>query len=78
VTPISFQGDWLIRSDTTERLNRAGYMVGTFVDKGVRTYTLHTKTGAYGPEMLRYPVVHETPDLSELNDMVKLLLPPEG
>ena len=75
---IKFDGDWLEVSDTSRRLNTAGYMVGTIVDKGVRKYTLHNKDLAYGPEKVRWPVVFETADLDELNNIVKLLITPES
>lgn len=75
---IKFDGDWLCSTPTSRRLNDTGYMVGTIMDKGVRKYTLHNKTMAYGPAKILLPVVFETTDLDELNNMVKLLLPPEG
>ena len=75
---IKFDGDWLEVSDTSRRLNTAGYMVGTIVDNGVRKYTLHNKDLAYGPAKVRWPVVFETADLDELNNIVKLLITPES
>ena len=74
---IKFDGDWLCSNDTTKRLQSAGYMVGTIMDNGVRKYTLHNQDLAYGPEKVRWPVVFETTDLDELNNIVKLLLPTE-
>ena len=73
---IEFNGDWLVRTETSMRLNDAGYMVGTFMDKDVRKYTLHNRSLAHGPEKIRWPVVFETTDLQELNNMVKLLIQP--
>ena len=73
---IKFDGDWLISTDTTQRLYKIGYMVGTIMDKGVRKYTLHNGNLANGS--IRMPMVYETTDLDELNNIVKLLLPPEG
>lgn len=75
---IKFDGDWLCSTPTTRQLQIAGYMVGTIVDNGVRKYTLHNQDLAYGPEKVRWPVVYETTDLDELNNIVKLLLSPEG
>lgn len=75
---IEFDGDWLISSETTRRLFAVGYMVGTIMDKDVRKYTLHNGNLAYGPEKVRMPVVFETTDLDELNNIVKLLISPEG
>lgn len=73
---IEFDGDWLVRNKTSICLNDAGYMVGTFLDKDVRKYTLHNKILAHGPEKIRWPVVFETDDLQELNNVVKLLIQP--
>lgn len=75
---IKFDGDWLIPTSTVIRMRTAGYMPGTHVDKGVRKYTLHNQDLAYGPEKVRWPMVYETTDLDELNNIVKLLLSPEG
>ena len=71
---VQFDGEWLVSSDTTVNLQKAGYMVGTFIDGGVRKYTLHNRELAYGPEKMRWPTVFETSDLEELNNVVKLLI----
>lgn len=73
---IKFDVDWLVLNETSVRLNDAGYMVSTFMDKDVRKYTLHNKSLAHGPEKIRLPVVLETADLEELNNIVKLLIQP--
>ena len=74
IAKVKFDGDWLVSSPTTAKLQKAGYMVGTFVDKGVRKYTLHNRELAYGPEKVRWPTVFETAELDELNNVIKLLI----
>lgn len=74
---IEFDVDWLVLNETSVRLNDAGYMVSTFMDKDVRKYTLHNKSLAHGPEKIRLPMVFETDDLQELNNVVKLLIQTE-
>lgn len=57
---------------TYNRLFRAGYSVGGFVDNGVPKYVLYR---VYDHKHER---IHEFDSMKELNNMVKLMLPPEG
>jgi hypothetical protein len=57
---------------TYNRLFKAGYSVGGFVDNDVPKYVL------YRIHDHMHERVHEFDSQEELNNMVKLLLPPEG
>ena len=60
-------------SATTRALQENGYAAGASIDAktGVRTYTLH-KVDDRG----RYPIIHETDSLDQLNAFINLILPP--
>lgn len=57
---------------TYKRLYKAGYSVGGYLDKGVARYVL------YRADTDKFERIHEFDSMKELNNMVKLLLPPEG
>jgi hypothetical protein len=57
---------------TYNRLYSAGYSVGGYLDKGVARYVL------YRADTDTFERIHEFDSMKELNNMVKLLLPPEG
>lgn len=59
-------------SSTSRRLHNAGYSVGGYLDKGVARYVLYRIHGDI------HERIHEFDSQEELNNMVKLLLPPEG
>ena len=72
---VEFEDDgslWLRASKTTRELQTQGYAVGAFVNKktGVRTYTLHKADRG------RYPIIHETDSLDQINAYINLILPP--
>jgi hypothetical protein len=54
-----------------KRLYKAGYSVGGFVDNGVPKYVLYRVDD-------NFTKVHEFDSQEELNNMIKLLIPPEG
>jgi hypothetical protein len=56
----------------SRRLHTAGYSVGGYVDNGVPKYVLY-RTLAHHHER-----IHEFNSEEELDNMIKLLLPPEG
>jgi hypothetical protein len=58
---------------TYNRLFKAGYSVGGFVDNGVAKYVLYQADNDN-----KFERIHEFDSMKELNNMVKLLLPPEG
>jgi hypothetical protein len=59
-------------NDTSIRLNKAGYSVGGYVDDDkVTKYVLYRATTD------KFERVHEFDSIEELNNMIKLLLPPE-
>lgn len=55
-----------------KRLYKTGYSVGGYVDNGVTKYVL------YRSDTGRLERIHEFDSQEELNNMIKLLLPPEG
>lgn len=55
-----------------KRLYKTGYSVGGYVDNGVTKYVLYR---VYDHKHER---IHEFDSQEELNNMIKLLLPPEG
>jgi hypothetical protein len=56
------------------RLHNAGYSVGGYVDNGVPKYVLYRVTDT----LSNFERIHEFDSMKELNNMVKLILPPEG
>jgi hypothetical protein len=58
---------------TYNRLFKAGYSVGGFVDNGVPKCVLYRAEGDN-----KFERIHEFDSMKELTNMVKLLLPPEG
>ena len=69
---IEMDNGWVdTYSTASRRLHKAGYSVGGFVDKGVPKYVLYRVDDGFTR-------VHEFDSQEELNNMVKLLLPPEG
>ena len=77
---IEFDGAWVVHSETSIRLRKAGYVCGvsTIDDEGNPllgkvTYTLHTWDEATG----NTKQIAEFDSTKELNNMVKLLLPTE-
>ncbi len=54
-----------------KRLFKAGYSVGGYVDKGVPKYVLYRVDD-------KFTRVHEFDTEEELNNTLKLLIPPEG
>lgn len=72
---VKFEDDgslWLMSSATTRALQENGYAAGASIDAktGVRTYTLHKA------DQGRYPIIHETDSLDQLNAFINLILPP--
>lgn len=60
-------------SDTRRRLYKLGYSVGGYrIDDGTPKYVLYRSTGD------KLERIHEFDSREELNNMVKLLLPPEA
>lgn len=69
---IHVDNGWVTQSPTTRLLAKEGYSVGGYIDNGVPKYVLFRLDGTkFGP-------VHEFSSPEELNNMVKLLIPPEG
>ncbi len=66
---VKFDGDW-IDSSMQKYLHKHGHAASTTSEGGVRTYRLHRVENG-----LRHPIIFETKDLDELNNMVKLLVP---
>ena len=58
---------------TYKKLYQAGYSVGGYVDKGVAKYVLYRIDDNNKLER-----IHEFDSMKELNNMLKLILPPEG
>lgn len=60
-------------SDTRRRLYKLGYSVGGYViDNGTPKYVLYRADGE------KFVLIHEFDTEQELNNMIKLLLPPEA
>jgi hypothetical protein len=57
---------------TYNRLFKAGYSVGGFVDNDVPKYVLYRAT-----DPNKFERIHEFDSMKELTNMVRLLLPPE-
>jgi len=53
------------------KLHKHGYSVGGFIDNGVAKYVL------YREDSSKFTKVHEFDSAEELNNMIKLLVPPE-
>ena len=66
---VKFDGDWISTSEQAY-LAQHGYVASTTSEDGVRTYRLHRVS-----REVRYPIIFETKDLDELNNMIKLLVP---
>jgi hypothetical protein len=58
---------------TSKSLYKAGYSVGGYLDNGVARFVLYRVVDTAD----RFECVHEFNTREELNNMVKLLLPPE-
>lgn len=56
---------------TYNRLYKAGYSVGGYVDNGVARYVL------YRADTDKFERIHEFGSAEELNNVIKLLIPPE-
>jgi hypothetical protein len=54
-----------------KRLYKHGYSVEGFIDNGVARYVL------YRVEPTDFTLIHEFDSAEELNNMIKLLIPPE-
>ena len=61
-----------VDTNTYRTLHKHGYSVGGFVDNGVGRYVL------YRVEADSFTRIHEFDSAEELNNMIKLLLPPGG
>ena len=70
---LEMDNGWVPVSPLINDLARIGYSVGWYIDKGVPKYILYRVSGRDHLEL-----VHEFDTAEELNNMVKLLLPPEG
>ena len=58
-------------TDQSDKLFDAGYSVGGYVDNGVPKYVLYRIDA-------KFTRVHEFNSREELDNMIKLLIPPEG
>ena len=67
---VKVDNGW-VETFTHNQLWKAGYSVGGYVDNGVPKYVLYRADD-------KFTRVHEFDSEEELNNMVKLLLPPEG
>lgn len=75
---IKFDSDgWVEASDIVRKLHSAGYSVGAYKDNGTVFYALYRNPVGYNNGPTRYTVLLETTDPDELNNFVRLLLPPE-
>lgn len=66
---IELDNGW-VNTDTYRELYKHGYSVGGYIDKGVPKYVLYRAD----KEFTR---IHEFDSAEELNNMIKLLIPPE-
>lgn len=72
---IEFDGEWVASTDPTLRaLHNCGYSIGAYRDSrtGAYSYALYRDAGT------KYVTVLTTHSKDELNNFIKLLLPPEG
>lgn len=74
---IKFDSGWVEASDVVRKLHSAGYSVGAYKDNGTVFYALYRNPVGYNNGPTRYTVLLETTDPDELNNFVRLLLPPE-
>ena len=66
------KGVWVdTYTNQSRKLANAGYSVGGYVDNGVPKYVLYRADD-------KFTRVHEFDSQEELDNMIKLLLPPEG
>ena len=68
---IEMDNGWVDTADR-RRLHKHGYSVAGFLDKGVAKYVLYRDEGC------KFARIHEFNSAEELNNMLKLILPPEG
>ena len=67
---LEVDNGWVDTADH-RRLHKHGYSVGGYTDKGVAKYVLYRDEGN------KFTKVHEFDSAEELNNMLKLLIPPE-
>ena len=74
---IEFESEgWVKTNEAVRRLFAAGYSVSSYNDKGTTFYALHRNPVGYN-EPQRYELLLESTNPEEINNMVKLLIPPE-
>lgn len=66
---LNVDNGWVDTADH-RRLYKYGYSVGGYIDNGVSKYVLYRDEGN------KYTRVHEFESAEELNNMIKLLIPP--
>ena len=66
---VKFDGDWM-DAGVHKYLYEHGYAASVIRDGDVRWYCIHRVQNS-----LRHPIIFETKDLDELNNMIKLLVP---
>lgn len=70
---VAREDGWIPVSPLTRKLAALGYSVGGYSDNGVARYVLYrVSTGNH------FERVHEFDTPEEMNNMVKLLIPPEN
>jgi len=67
---VKVDNGW-VDTNTYRTLHKHGYSVGGYVDNGVPKYVLYRVDD-------EFTKVHEFDSAEELNNMIKLLIPPEG
>ena len=67
---LDLDNGW-VNTETYRELHKHGYSVGGYVDNGVAKYVLYR----VGGDTFEY--IHEFDTPEELNNMMKLLIPPE-
>lgn len=69
---VKVDNGWVDTNTNTYRtLHKHGYSVGGFIDNGVSKYVLYRANSG------KFERVHEFDSAEELNNMIKLLIPPE-